>query len=54
MRSLVPTALVALTLAGCGPKTPLDLREVQSVEGQVIWKNKPLEGAVLVFYLALK
>ena len=49
MRFLFPAALIAMALAGCGRKVA-ERREVQPVEGQVIWEKKPLEGAVVIFY----
>jgi len=52
MRFLFCTAAVAaLTRAGCSKKGPhIEKYEVYPVEGQVIWKGKPLAEARLEFF----
>jgi hypothetical protein len=44
-------ALAALVLSGCGQKKlQVERHAVYPVEGEVIWKEKPLAGAHLEFY----
>jgi len=52
MRSLFCTAIAALTLVGCSkPGLPhVEKYEVYPVEGQVIWKGKPLADAHIEFF----
>jgi hypothetical protein len=51
MRFLLFSAAMAVLLAGCGKKAPsIERHAVQPVEGQVIWKQKPLAGAYVTFY----
>jgi hypothetical protein len=51
MRFFFCAAVAALTLTGCGAKVAhFASRAVSPVEGQFIWKGKPLEGASVVFY----
>jgi hypothetical protein len=51
MRFLGCAALTVLVLAGCGQKmVSYESRTLQPVEGQVIWKKKPLVGGVVTFH----
>lgn len=43
--------VVALVLVSCSKKGPaIERHSVQPVEGQVIWKQKPLAGAYVTFH----
>jgi hypothetical protein len=48
MRRIVTVSLVALLLAGCGPKRP----KTGTVSGKVSYKGQPVNGAALLLYPA--
>ena len=42
--------VAAITASGCGPRAPvIEKHYVNPVEGQVIWKGKPLGNAKVTF-----